>query len=148
MRITLGLEYDGAAFTGWQSQPDGASAQDALETALKNLCGSPLRTFAAGRTDAGVHASLQIIHFTPPSNRPLPLSAWTRGTNANLHRSAAVLWAREMPDDFHARFSRPRAALPIPPAESPAAPRPVARQSRLALRPSGTKTQCNPPPTY
>ena len=105
MRITLGLEYDGAAFTGWQSQPNGASAQDALETALKNLCGSPLRTFAAGRTDAGVHASLQIIHFTPPSNRPLPLSAWTRGTNANLHRSAAVLWAREMPDDFHARFS-------------------------------------------
>ena len=105
MRVALGLEYDGGEFAGWQSQPGGAGAQDALESALAKLCGSPVRAFAAGRTDSGVHATMQIVHFTPPPRRPLPPSAWVRGTNAGLHRSAAVLWAREMPDDFHARFS-------------------------------------------
>ena len=108
MRIVLGLEYDGGAFAGWQSQRGVAGAQDALETALQNLCGENVRTFAAGRTDAGVHAAMQIVHFTPPispPNRPLPLSAWTRGTNTHLHRAISVLWAQEVPDDFHARFS-------------------------------------------
>ena len=105
MRVALGLEYDGAAFAGWQSQPGGAGAQDALESALASVCGAPVRTFAAGRTDAGVHAMMQVAHFIPPPRPVLPLSAWTRGTNAALHRSMSALWAREMPDDFHARFS-------------------------------------------
>lgn len=105
MRVVLGLEYDGAAFAGWQSQPGGGGAQDALESALAQVAGAPLRTFAAGRTDAGVHALMQVVHFAPPPRPALPLSAWTRGTNAFAARDLAVLWAREMPDDFHARFS-------------------------------------------
>ena len=105
MRVALGLEYEGGEFAGWQSQPGGGGAQDALESALEKVCGSFVRTFAAGRTDAGVHATMQVVHFVAPPARPLPLSAWVRGTNAALRRSAAVLWARETPDDFHARFS-------------------------------------------
>ena len=105
MRVALGLEYDGTAFAGWQSQPGGVGAQDALESALAAVCGAHVRTFAAGRTDAGVHAAMQIVHFIPPTQPNLPLSAWTRGVNTMLDRSMSVLWAREMPDDFHARFS-------------------------------------------
>ena len=103
MRIVLGLEYDGGAFCGWQSQPDGGGVQDAVERALAEVAGCPVRTFAAGRTDAGVHAAMQVVHFVPPVSRPL--SAWLRGTNAALDRAAAVLWAHAAPDDFHARFS-------------------------------------------
>ena len=105
MRVALGLEYEGGEFAGWQSQPGGIGAQDAVESALAGVCGAAVRTFAAGRTDAGVHATMQVVHFIPPTGRALPLSAWVRGTNAGLHRSISVLWAREMPDDFHARFS-------------------------------------------
>lgn len=103
MRIALGLEYDGSRFCGWQSQADGCSVQDALERALAAIAGHPVRVVAAGRTDAGVHALAQVVHFDTQAVRPE--SAWVRGTNTHLPASVAVLWARPVTDDFHARFS-------------------------------------------
>ena len=103
MRIALGLEYEGASFCGWQSQREGGSVQDALEAALTRVADAPVRVVCAGRTDAGVHALLQIVHFDTEVNRPI--NAWVRGTNAHLPATIAVRWAQQMPDDFHARFS-------------------------------------------
>jgi tRNA pseudouridine38-40 synthase len=102
MRIALGLEYAGAAFDGWQSQPTGRGVQDALERALEQIAGAPTRTIAAGRTDAGVHATSQIAHFDTEAVRPD--TAWVRGVNALLPPEVAVLWARAVPPDFHARY--------------------------------------------
>ena len=69
MRIALGLEYDGRSFSGWQSQPTGGTVQDALERALSIIAGEPIRVIAAGRTDAGVHASMQVVHFDTAAMR-------------------------------------------------------------------------------
>lgn len=102
MRIALGLEYDGAKFSGWQSQTDGNTVQDALEAALGRVAGMPLRAICAGRTDAGVHALMQVVHFDAPVERPL--SAWVRGVNSHLPPAVAVRWATRVPDEFHARF--------------------------------------------
>lgn len=101
MRIALGLEYDGSGFAGWQSQPQGGTVQDALESALAAIAGEPLRVICAGRTDAGVHALGQVVHFDITVKRPL--TAWVRGVNTHLPPSMAVRWARETPVDFHAR---------------------------------------------
>jgi tRNA pseudouridine38-40 synthase len=101
MRIAIGLEYSGSSFTGWQSQPDGRGVQDALERALAAIADAPVRTIAAGRTDAGVHATMQIAHFDTGVARPE--SAWVRGVNAHLPDAVAVLWARPIAPDFHAR---------------------------------------------
>ena len=101
-RIALGIEYDGRAFCGWQTQPGDCGVQDALEAALAQIHGAPLATIVAGRTDAGVHASAQVVHFDALNARPE--SAWVRGVNAHLPRGVVVLWAREVSDDFHARF--------------------------------------------
>lgn len=103
MRIVLGLEYDGAAFAGWQTQPQGNTVQDAVERALAEIAGAPVRTTCAGRTDAGVHAAAQVVHFDTPAARPE--NAWVRGVNAHLPDSIAVRWSRVVADDFHARFS-------------------------------------------
>ncbi len=103
MRIALGLEYDGASFAGWQTQPAGNTVQDALEDALAAIASGPVRVVCAGRTDAGVHATAQVVHFDAPAARPE--NAWVRGVNAHLPESIAVRWARIVPDDFHARFS-------------------------------------------
>ena len=102
MRIALGLEYDGAAFAGWQTQPQGNTVQDALERALAEIAGAPIRVACAGRTDAGVHAAAQVAHFDTPAARPE--NAWVRGVNAHLPDSIAVRWSREVPDNFHARY--------------------------------------------
>ncbi len=102
-RIALGLEYDGRVFCGWQTQPFGCAVQDALELALAQIHGAPLATIVAGRTDAGVHASGQVVHFDAVNARPE--SAWVRGVNSHLPPGVVVLWAREMSNDFHARFS-------------------------------------------
>ena len=102
MRIALGLEYAGIAFTGWQSQPDGRGVQDALERALEAIAGAPIRTVAAGRTDAGVHAAMQIVHFDTDVERPE--TAWVRGVNSHLPQDIAVLWAHPVAAQFHARF--------------------------------------------
>lgn len=103
MRIALGLEYDGRAFSGWQTQPGGGTVQDALERALTTIAGEPVRVAAAGRTDAGVHASMQVVHFDTLARRPD--TAWVRGVNSHLPMSVSVLWARPVDEQFHARFS-------------------------------------------
>ena len=103
MRIALGVEYDGSQFFGWQSQPDGHTVQDAMQAALSGIAGEAVSIVAAGRTDAGVHALEQVVHFDTGVERPL--SAWVRGANALLPKSIAVLWAHPEPEEFHARFS-------------------------------------------
>lgn len=103
MRIALGLEYDGSGFCGWQSQPGGCGAQDHLEAAIAQVAGHPVTTYAAGRTDAGVHALTQVVHFNTEAQRPS--TAWVRGVNAFLPAGLRVLWAQPVADDFHARFS-------------------------------------------
>lgn len=103
MRIALGVEYDGASFAGWQSQVHRNTVQDVLESALSAIANSSLSTVCAGRTDAGVHALAQVVHFDTDVQRPD--SAWVRGTNANLPPTVAVSWAKPVTGDFHARFS-------------------------------------------
>src|ERR1700675_534914 len=103
MRIALGLEYDGAPFHGWQTPADGTGVQDALQRALSGIADAPLSTVAAGRTDAGVHAAIQVVHFDTDARRPD--TAWVRGVNAFLPPSIAVRWAVEVPAEFHARFA-------------------------------------------
>ena len=103
MRIALGLEYDGSRFLGWQTQPGGGSVQDALEPALASIAGAPVAVTCAGRTDRGVHARGQVVHFDAAAQRPA--SAWVRGVNALLPDSVAVLWSREVGGDFHARYA-------------------------------------------
>lgn len=103
MRIAIGVEYDGASFAGWQTQLHRNTVQDRLELALSTVAGHPVSTVCAGRTDTGVHALMQVVHFDVGVVRPD--SAWVRGTNANLPPTIAVTWARTVPDDFHARFS-------------------------------------------
>ncbi len=103
MRIALGLEYNGQLFRGWQSQAGGGTVQDALEHALSVIAAERIGTYCAGRTDAGVHASLQVVHFDTEVKRPL--TAWVRGVNTLLPDGAAVRWAQPVPQNFHARFS-------------------------------------------
>ena len=103
MRIALGVEYDGSQFFGWQSQTDGRTVQDTLQAALSTIAGATISVVAAGRTDSGVHALEQVVHFDTDVERPL--SAWVRGVNSLLPKSIAVLWAHAVPDEFHARFS-------------------------------------------
>jgi tRNA pseudouridine38-40 synthase len=103
MRIALGLEYDGSGFLGWQTQTGGGAVQDALETALASIAGETIATICAGRTDRGVHARSQVVHFDTGAVRPD--TAWVRGVNALLPHSAAVLWARPVDESFHARYS-------------------------------------------
>jgi tRNA pseudouridine38-40 synthase len=103
MRIALGLEYDGASFCGWQTQPGGCGVQDHLQGALSQFAAQPVEVTAAGRTDAGVHATAQVVHFDAGVDRES--NAWVRGTNTYLPASARVLWARPVSDEFHARYS-------------------------------------------
>ena len=103
MRIAIGLEYDGAAFCGWQTQPAGCGVQDHLQGALSKVADSPIEITAAGRTDTGVHAAAQVVHFDTEALRPS--FAWVRGTNAHLPAAARVHWATEVAAEFHARFS-------------------------------------------
>lgn len=103
MRVALGIEYDGCNYFGWQSQPDGRTIQDVVQSALSKVASAPVSVIAAGRTDTGVHAVEQVIHFDTDAKRPL--MAWIRGTNALLPSGVAVLWAHEVGDEFHARFS-------------------------------------------
>jgi tRNA pseudouridine38-40 synthase len=103
MRIALGLEYDGEPFHGWQSQPDGSGVQDVLERALSDVAGTSVAAISAGRTDAGVHATLQVVHFDTEATRPE--TAWVRGANARLPPAVVVRWAVPAAADFHARFA-------------------------------------------
>ena len=103
MRVVVGLEYRGLGFCGWQSQPQGCGVQDALEAAVTAIAGTKITVTAAGRTDTGVHAAFQVAHFDVSVERPL--TAWVRGVNSHLPVGVAVLWAREVGEDFHARFA-------------------------------------------
>jgi len=103
LRVALGLAYDGANFYGWQSQQNGGGVQDVLELAISNIAQHQVRVHAAGRTDTGVHARCQVIHFDTTSIRPA--TAWVRGVNAYLPKTVRVEWACEVGEDFHARFS-------------------------------------------
>lgn len=103
MRIALGVEYCGTDFRGWQSQAGGGTVQDALECALAEIAGVRLGVLCAGRTDAGVHATHQVVHFDTSVERPL--TAWVRGVNSHLPPGVAVRWVHPVGDEFHARFS-------------------------------------------
>ncbi len=102
-RIALAIEYDGSRFLGWQTQPGGGTVQDALESALAGIAEAPVGVTCAGRTDRGVHARAQVVHFDTEADRPD--SAWVRGVNAMLPEAVAVLWSRRVAPDFHARYS-------------------------------------------
>jgi len=102
-RIALGLEYDGSQYAGWQEQVHAAGIQTALQSALTLVADHPVVTTTAGRTDAGVHASMQIVHFDTNAQRTE--RGWIMGANTNLADSISVLWARNVPDDFNARYS-------------------------------------------
>lgn len=103
MRWALGLSYAGQAYQGWQSQPSGQTVQDQLEKALEAFACEPIHTLCAGRTDAGVHGLMQVVHFDTTIERD-PFS-WVRGTNRFLPQDIAVQWAQPVPDSFHARAS-------------------------------------------
>lgn len=102
-KIALGIEYDGSKYCGWQRQNDVRSVQEKLEKALSKVADEPINVFCAGRTDTGVHATGQVVHFETRVQRKD--AAWTLGANANLPGDIAVRWVKNVPDDFHARFS-------------------------------------------
>jgi len=103
MKFAIGVSYCGAGLEGWQSQPSGNTVQDHLERALSEIGGERIALTAAGRTDAGVHASAQVAHFETSAARPE--SAWVRGANSLLPSGIAIQWAAPVADDFHARYS-------------------------------------------
>ncbi len=116
-RIVLGVQYDGRPWQGWQSQPGGQTVQDCLEMALHKIALHPVKVACAGRTDAGVHALEQVVHFDTGADRPV--ASWVRGVNAYLPESIAVRWSSviAVPEnainhktdpaslEFHSRFS-------------------------------------------
>ena len=102
-KLALGIEYDGSRYYGWQRQNEVRSVQEKLEKALTKVANHPVVVFCAGRTDAGVHGTGQVVHFETTSQRAD--SAWTLGVNANLPDDIAVRWVKAVPDEFHARFS-------------------------------------------
>jgi tRNA pseudouridine38-40 synthase len=102
-RIAMGLEYDGHAFAGWQTQSKQRTVQSCLEDAISGVAAHPVTVVCAGRTDTGVHALEQVVHFDAPVFREQ--HAWLRGTNANLPDDVRVLWVRPVDVSFHARTS-------------------------------------------
>src|SRR5688572_30943793 len=103
MRLALGVSYNGQAYDGWQSQPSGRTVQDRLEAALAQFATQPVSTVCAGRTDAGVHGLMQVVHSDTEVERdPFP---WVRGTNSFLPSDIAVQWAQQVTDEFHSRPS-------------------------------------------
>lgn len=104
MRLRFTLAYDGSHFSGWQSQPDGKTVQDAVERAFLKLCGERIIVHASGRTDAGVHAEGQCAHADVPDDR-LPVASWMPALNAHLPAGVRVMALRKAPAGFHARFS-------------------------------------------
>jgi tRNA pseudouridine38-40 synthase len=103
LRLALGIEYDGSGFRGWQMQEPGVrSVQGCLEQALSRVADHPVAVVCAGRTDAGVHALEQVVHFDTWAQRRE--RSWVLGANVNLPRDVRVLWARPVDPGFHARF--------------------------------------------
>lgn len=102
-RIAMGLEYDGSSFAGWQAQTHANGIQSAVESALSFVADSPITVTCAGRTDAGVHATMQVVHFD--TNVQRTERGWVMGANANLPKCVSALWMRETATDFHARYA-------------------------------------------
>lgn len=100
-RIAIGLEYRGGSFAGWQAQPGLRTVQGAVEDALSRVAAQPVEVTCAGRTDTGVHAAGQVAHFDTDVCRTA--RAWMLGGNSNLPSDVSVIWARQVPNDFHAR---------------------------------------------
>ncbi|WP_145559756.1 tRNA pseudouridine(38-40) synthase TruA [Yersinia bercovieri] len=103
LKIALGIEYNGSRYFGWQRQQEVTSVQACLEAALSKVANAPIGVFCAGRTDAGVHATGQVVHFVTTAVRKD--AAWTMGINSHLPGDIAVRWVKTVDEDFHARFS-------------------------------------------
>lgn len=103
MRIAAILEYDGSGFSGWQRQEQTRTVQAAVEEALSRVADEPIQVTVAGRTDTGVHALAQVIHFDTSAARSD--YSWVRGANSNLPADVALLWTGPVDEGFHARFS-------------------------------------------
>ncbi|NHB62341.1 tRNA pseudouridine(38-40) synthase TruA [Photorhabdus sp. RW14-46] len=103
MKIALGIEYDGSRYYGWQRQQEVKSVQGCLEEALSKVADEPISVFCAGRTDAGVHATGQVVHFETSVQRKD--AAWTMGVNVHLPPDIVVRWVKTVDEGFHARFS-------------------------------------------
>jgi tRNA pseudouridine38-40 synthase len=101
--VALGISYNGQPYQGWQSQLSGQTVQDRLEAALARFTTQKTSTLCAGRTDAGVHGLMQVVHFDTAVERSP--GAWVRGTNSFLPRDIAIQWACPVPDAFHCRAS-------------------------------------------
>ena len=103
MRLASGVEYQGAGFFGWQRQDGQRTVQECIESALSKVADHPVTVYCAGRTDTGVHATQQVIHFDTSSEREL--RSWMLGSNNNLPKDISLIWVKSVADDFHARFS-------------------------------------------
>ena len=101
MRIAAILEYDGSRFSGWQRQEQTRTVQGVVEEALSKVADEPIQVTVAGRTDAGVHAAGQVIHFDTSAARSD--YSWVRGANSNLPSEVALLWTGPVDEGFHAR---------------------------------------------
>ncbi|HRQ65632.1 MAG TPA: tRNA pseudouridine(38-40) synthase TruA [Xanthomonadaceae bacterium] len=108
MRIALGIEYDGTGYLGWQRLSHGSTLQAAVEQAVSFVADHPVQVTCAGRTDAGVHARCQVVHFDTDAARSP--RAWALGCSSRLPNDIAVVWACPVADDFHARFRAVRRA--------------------------------------
>ena len=106
MRLAAGVEYDGSGFFGWQRQRQSPTVQECLEEALAQVADHPLQVHCSGRTDTGVHARCQVVHFDTTSRRAE--RSWVLGANTHLPVGITLLWVRPVPEDFHARFSARR----------------------------------------
>ncbi|NMM10168.1 MAG: tRNA pseudouridine(38-40) synthase TruA [Polaromonas sp.] len=133
MRIALGLSYSGSTYEGWQSQRSGNTVQDKLELALAGFAVQAVRVMCAGRTDAGVHALMQVVHFDTAVQREP--SSWVRGTNTFLPPDIAVQWAQQVPNDFHSRGSAIARRYAYVVLESPVRPSVEARRVGWVYRP-------------
>ncbi|WP_367670535.1 tRNA pseudouridine(38-40) synthase TruA [Sodalis-like secondary symbiont of Drepanosiphum platanoidis] len=103
MKLALGLEYDGTNYHGWQKQKHSISIQECLEKALSKIANEPISIYCAGRTDTGVHAVNQVVHFYTKSYRKI--KSWILGLNSNLPKDIYVKWIIYVKESFHARFS-------------------------------------------
>jgi tRNA pseudouridine38-40 synthase len=133
MRLALGISYNGQAYSGWQSQPSGNTVQDHLEAALQRFTTTAINTVCAGRTDAGVHGLVQVVHFDTEVQRQE--FSWVRGTNTFLPPDIAVQWAQHVPDAFHARNSARSRRYAYVLLESPVRPSVEAGRVGWAFRP-------------
>lgn len=133
MRLALGITYNGQGYDGWQSQPSGRTVQDQLEKALSQFAAVPIATVCAGRTDAGVHGLMQVVHLDTGIARAE--FSWVRGTNAFLPPDIAVQWARAVPDSFHSRASAKARRYAYVLLESPVRPSVEAGRAGWVFRP-------------